>query len=214
MSTAWDAFLGDILSDLPDCPKALARRALIQAAERFCERSLVWQLELAGLDVSADQAEYPLVTPTGSVPLEVLGVHINAEPLQAALEDKLDTENPSWRLLSSSRPTRWTAPSTGVVRLVPTPSMDITAGLSIRLALKPAADAAEAEDILYTRYRSALVHGAKARLMQIPGKPWSDSGLAAYHMDRFEIFIAEAKGRIKKGNTALSLSAKPRGFAA
>lgn len=214
MSTSWDAFLGDILLDLPDCPRALAKRALIQTAGRFCERSLVWQVEIAGLDVTADQAEYQVVTPTGSVLSSVLGVSLLKEQILAVDEDILEMENPGWRHLLSSRPTRWIAPAHDIVRLVPTPAEDIPAGLTIRTAVKPAEDAAEAEDFLYEQHRRALVHGAKAQLMQTPGKPWSDAALAAYHMERFEGLTAEAKGKTTKGNTGLSLSAKPRGFAA
>lgn len=212
MSRPWDDFLPLVLPDVPGCPEALALAAVKRGAIELCRSAYVWVRDLGPLDVIAGQAEYACPPPAGAAPVITLGLAVRGLPLRAATVEELDLNHPGWPGLSAARPLRFLVPTLGKVRLVPEPSENIESALVVRMVLAPAHDAAAAEDLLLDQWAVAVAHAAKAELMLVPGKPWTQPQLAEHHQRQFAAHVARARGRASAGWTATALTARPRAF--
>lgn len=212
MSTPLEDFLTLVLTDLPGCPSTLALEALRRSADEFCRGSRIWTEDLGPLGLVSGQSEYICPAPEGAVTAEILAAYIDGIPLSADTEACLDRRLPGWTELAAARPFRYVAKSGGTVRLVPEPTEDLPAALRFKASLAPSAQAAELPDFLAASHREALAHGAKARLFEIPGKPWTALDLAQRHRNAFREQLALARGRASKGRSGESLSARPRSF--
>ena len=76
------------------------------------------------------------------------------------------------------------------LQLVPAP--DAGGTLTLKVALKPSPSATGIDDDIFNEYREAIVHGALARMMLSPKKPYSSPQLAPYHAQQFEIKAGQA----------------------
>lgn len=214
MSRAWEDFLPLILPDLPGCPKALALAAVRRGADELCRGAYVWTGELGPVDVSAGQTDYTFAAPSGSVPVIMLGLYYQGVPLSAATAEELDEKYPGWSELTAARPLRFIVPAIGKVRLVPKPTTAATGALTARMVLAPAHDAADVQDLIFEQWAPAVAHAAKAELMAVPGKAWSDPQLSEHHARQFRTHIARARGRASIGWTRKTMTAEPRTFGA
>lgn len=212
MSRTWDEFLPLVLPDVPGCPEALALAAIRRGANELCRSAYVWIQDLGPLDVISGQAEYACPAPSGAVPVITLGLTINGLPLRAATVEELDLNHPGWSGLIATRPLRFLVPALGKVRLVPEPSKTLESALVVRMVLAPAHDAVAAEDLIFEQWAVAIAHAAKAELMLVPGKPWTQPQLAEHHARQFATHVARARGRKCTGWTASTLTARPRAF--
>ena len=73
------------------------------------------------------------------------------------------------------------------------------------VALKPSASAAGIDERLFNEYREAIIHGALARLMLSPRKPYTHTQLAQYHQQQFLIETAIAGTRAARSFTRAPL---------
>jgi hypothetical protein len=78
---------------------------------------------------------------------------------------------------------------------------DLEGNLRLLCALKPTRASTSFPTLLYERYVETIAHGAKARVMLIPKKPYSDPAMGAYHQQMFNGLVAEARIRVARGNT-------------
>jgi hypothetical protein len=85
----------------------------------------------------------------------------------------------------------------------------VAAGLAMRVALKPAPDAAAVDDRLFNEYREPIALGAKARLMLSPGKPYGNPSLGTACYQQFKMRAAEAALRAEQGFTRAPLRTRP-----
>ncbi len=69
------------------------------------------------------------------------------------------------------------------------------------LAVAPTADADELPDRLGNEFRDALVFGALARLMRVPGSEWTDPQRSGYYSMEFEEAKIRAATRAEDGFT-------------
>ncbi|MGB8517937.1 MAG: beta-propeller fold lactonase family protein, partial [Gallionella sp.] len=104
----------------------------------------------------------------------------------------LDTINPSWRYPQSTLTsnlavvnTKWyTQDSADTILLAGVPSLGGT--LNIMASLVPLQSDTCIDASLAERHWDTIIHGAKARLMAIQGKPWTDPNLALFHRTEFD----------------------------
>jgi hypothetical protein len=71
--------------------------------------------------------------------------------------------------------------------------------MQVSAILKPARTADGVEDWIYDTWADALVNGAISRLAIMPGKEWTDAGLAAMHKAMFEQAITKTRIREYRG---------------
>ena len=150
---------------------------------------------------------YPITLPTGLAIAKGLFAWLNDNPIDPISQDDLDTEfnnttfgwvGVNWRT-DVNLPTRWYMSDDGTVGLLMPPNA--AGNLRIQAALKPTRASTTFPTLLYERYVETIAHGAKAKLMLSPKKPYSDAQLGAYHQTQFDALIGEARIRVARGNT-------------
>jgi hypothetical protein len=170
-------FFPRMLPYLPGCSEPMAAQALVDAAIAFCEDSMVLREPLAPVAVVADTEAYTLVAPVQQQVARVLSVRLGDRELAAVM-----AEDVNLLPAATGRPMAFYTTRTGSalqVHLFPTP--DEAGSLVAQVALRPTKTADELEDDLFDLWSDAVISGAMARCMAVPGQPFSDpSGAAAY----------------------------------
>lgn len=162
---------------------------------------------LSGATVTKLVDLYPVTTPANSVVAKGLKAWLNDAPIDPISPDDLDNEfnntsfgwvGVNWRT-DVNLPTRWYMADDSTVGLALAPSA--TGNLRILAALKPTRASTTFPTWVYERYIETIAHGAKAKIMMVPKKPYTDFKLGAFHAGMFNELIGEARVRAARGNT-------------
>ena len=192
----WREFYDLMMPDLPGCPSAAADSALRQSAVAFCEQSLAWQGTHPDVPVTAGVAEYAFTPPADAV------VHLIIHAALGGEKIALYPGQPGMGIMNrhgwKGAPAYILAEAASLT-LVPAPAAPGT--LSMTVAFKPSPASMGIIDGQFNEYREAIVHGALARLMLSPKKPYSSTQLAQYHQQQFAVKTAAAGQRVARGYT-------------
>lgn len=198
--TPWTSFYDLIAPDLPGCSFAAMDIALRQAAIAFCEQSLAWKYTHPDISVVAATATYPFVPPTQAVVHAITYAEFDG----TAIDCKTGETNipiDDWR--NTTGTPEYVLGGATELTLVPTP--DVAGTLSLEVALKPSPTGTGIDDDIFNEYREAIIHGALARLMMSPKKPYSSPALAQFHDQKFTILSGQAGLRQARNYTRAPL---------
>lgn len=154
---------------------------------------------------------YPLIVPTGTAIVKGLNAWLNDNPIDPISQDDLDNEfnntsfgwvGVNWRT-DVNLPSRWYMPDDTTIGLLLAPAAG--GNLRVNVALKPTRASTTFPNWIFERYLETIAHGAKAKLLSIQKKPYTDLTLAAMHAQAFLNGISEAKVRMARGNTRAPL---------
>ena len=178
-----------VMMEVPGCPDNIALLHTRLACEEFYRRSMVKRSTLADITTVADTAEYALTLPTGYVADKAIHVWLDDLEITPIGMDDRDGINNNWKA-ETGEPSYYYLPDTSNIGLFLTPDGVYT--VSVEVILKPKSDATSIDDWVYETYREGLAAGAKAKLMAMPGKPWSNPELVSYNKDVFASIINAA----------------------
>lgn len=155
--------------------------ALRQAAIDFCQRTKTWRYE-DDFQVTDSDAEQ-IITPNGSVLLDLELVQFDGCDLIPKTPAWLDDHAHGWRTnCNDSGPSKYvTQTEMNTIRLVPYADGHV----NIYAWLKPSQDCEDLPDYLGNQYRETIAHGALARLLMMPGMPFSNPNLAGMFITLF-----------------------------
>lgn len=138
----------------------------------------------------ADQAEYTLMPPDGSVVLYISSVWKNNKPLAPAT---MFDEDQRARVLNVSAD-YFDHPTTNTFKLVgtPIPEGDVIY-VETRLGVAPGAQTEWFSDHLMNKHYDDILTGALARLHALPDKPWTNEKLAKYYLGEYKSMAAAAR---------------------
>lgn len=183
----WADFLDYLIPDVPGCPEIAATFALRQSAIAFCEQSLAWRFDHPDIAVVAGVAKYLFVPPTGATVHTIIRAELDGKQIICNTAGA-DVTISNWHHAQGAPEYILSGPEW--LQLVPIPTANAT--LSLNVALKPTFDATGIDDDMFTQYRDAIVHGALAKLMLSPNKPYTNAQLAQYHQQQFVIKSGQA----------------------
>lgn len=192
----WSSFYDLVLSDLPGAPTAAVDVALRQSAIQFCQQSLSWHYNHPAVAVTSGTAQYAFVPPAEAVVHAIHYAAFDGSEIATRVDESSVTIY-DWR--NESGTPKYVFGGATSLTLVPTP--DAGGTLSLEVILKPSVDATGVDDAIFDEFREAIVHGALARLMLSPKKPYTDTALAAYHQQQFTIKTAAAGTRAARNFT-------------
>ena|SRR5687768_3135908 len=201
--TPWSAFFDVLSPDVPACPQEAQVSALRRAAIKFCEKSLIWKYDHPDIAVAAGTEKYLVDPPDETAVHTVTYAEFNGRQIDTSTMER-DIRVWNWRTAQGMP--EYLLSEDVAVTLVPTP--DVPGTLSMKVALKPTISASGIEDWIFREYQEAIVHGALARLMLSPKKPYSDPALAGYHEQMFLIKTARAGVREAKSRNRTPLQTK------
>lgn len=196
----WSELYDLVMPDLPGCPFAAVNSALRQSTIVFCEQSLAWKEEHPPVAVLPATAEYAFIPPTGAAVHAVTYAQFNGKEISPHTGE-LHFATRAWR--NQTGTPEYVLGGATSLRLVPEP--DTAGTLAMVVALKPSASAAGIHEVLFNEYREAIVHGALARLMLSPRKPYTNTQLAQYHQQQFAVETAMAGTRAARSYTRAPL---------
>lgn len=169
----WSDFYDMVLPDLPGVLNANVDIALRQSAIEFFTRTGAWRVWLDAQTTVLGQDVYDYDLPSGAQVDRLLRAKLGAEYLPVLRPDQANDS------------------ATGVLdmervqfRLLPTPPEALE--VATEVSLKPTQDATGLNDEHYSQYQGAIVHGALAKLMLSPKKPYTDPATGGVHAAAFD----------------------------
>lgn len=196
----YDVMLTGVLSKAKGCPEIEAIAQMRNAVMEFCERTR-WLTTGYTATVTPADAAVPV-----SLDLQVLDI------LEAWIGDKEVTVtfmNDPWLNCMRQGDVALTFSDPSYAQLIPSPTADVE--VELLLAIAPGPTSTEVNDVLWLRKSEALTDGALARLLAVPGVPWTNPALAEYHGARFEraITASAAEAGLNRRTRGRRLRVRP-----
>jgi hypothetical protein len=194
---------------IPGAPQIMAIDAIRSALQEFCRETLVWNYTQDAITAYIGEAEYAYEILEETQVVQPLRGWFNGSPIEVKTPAELDAiyRGSNW-MTATGGPRYLVALSRDCARLVPIPDEKVVAGLVLQVALEPADDATEVDDVLFTRHREAIAHGAKARLKSMTDKPFFDAKGATFEAGKFADKIATEKINFWRGHGSSNLTAR------
>lgn len=191
---AFSALYSDILPYVAGCPDPMMDQEIRRAAREFCQRARPWVTWLPQIVTSANVRSYPIPLLADSEVFRIQRATLDDQPIEVQVYAEQDTD-----------PTAATGQDAGIVsrdRQNVILLRDPAAGQKIKLqaVLSPSATATTLDDTLVAQFGSAIVEGAKYRLMRVPG-PLNKPQAAEEARLLFEIAIGAASHAAYRSHT-------------
>jgi hypothetical protein len=199
MPVAFADLQPEVLPECPGCPGPLAVREIRNAAILFCERSTYWRADHAAITtVTGESApgEYTLTIPAGAQIVSVVPpIMHNDLPVYQKSKAWLDENVADWAAQTGQQANYYRMLSPVIVRLVPYPTTAQNNALKVRMALKPARTATTLDDTTFEEWFLAIAAGAKAALMAMKEKQWSNATESLRQATMFEDAVVAARSK-------------------
>jgi hypothetical protein len=189
-----DTWLRDMLPVTPGCLPKVRKRALILACREFFEQSTAWRETIGPKALLANKKRY-YMSPFDAYAnvVRVLAVSYKGLPLRVLPSRppgvEPDATNPIYAFLEG--------PDT--VRVWPMSKDNVANALTFYVALMPKQTVTHLPRIAASHFYDAIYDGALGRLFSQPAKPYSNSTLAQYHLNRSRAAIGKYAGAAKGG---------------
>lgn len=177
-------FVNHIMPNVPQCPPHLIQREVLRAGIQFCRNSYIWR-QTDTETVAEGYDEIVLVPPVDAAVTDV-SLTVDGIAFSAYRRDG-DT-----------------------LTLDDACSQDTD--FEVTLFLQPARDAADLPDLLYDDWFEGVESLAKANLMLMPGKPWTNQQVGVINQQKYLHDVGEAAMQTRRINKQTSLTIRPRRF--
>lgn len=196
--------------ELPGVPLPLLDDALNDALIELCQHALCWKTWQT-VPLVADAPLYTLTLPTPAAQvLTVTRATINGQSINPTAEDAV-TDGGFWT--ETGCPSTYFLNTARALRVAPIPNADAeSAVFNVEAAFAPSMGATTADDVLLNRYGQTIANGAKARLMMIKNKVWSNPEDAMMYRSMFLSALDDARIDMLHGDAIGSLRMAPRAF--
>lgn len=210
-ATTFSSLASRVLLEVPRCSAPLAEQALLDTSVDFLDKSGIYVVDHASVNLVAGTGTYTLTSPV--VDYEVARVQQMWWGNVVVKPDSADRLTQNWEDDSGS-PAAYIQETTDSFRLVPMPDAGAVAAqatLTIRVVLRPTRAATGVESWIANGWLDALVSGAKARLLAMPETPWANPQFATHYAGLYQAQLcrAQAAGQRSLTRTALSVAMRP-----
>lgn len=191
----------DVMPELPGCTLPVALHAIRRAAREFFMRSKIDRRDLPVFNTVANDATYILAAPSDTEIQEVLQVKYSGETLDPLTLDQLPDQD------MPGIPTNYAVDQEDMVTLTPIPNG--VAQVLVKVCVVPTMTAATISDTMMADWGDAIASGAKARLMNMSKKAWTNEAAAAKHEKAFESAIDTASVAAVVGKSRAPIRTRP-----
>lgn len=206
----YSAFLPDVLPYVRDVPEFVAINAIRNTCIEFCEKSTWWRKSLEPITLVVEQSEYTLDIEVGSSIAAIMSAHIGRVEVLPKTEEFLNqTIGPDWR--TRTGPVQYLVHDGDfdTIRLAFVPDVVPDDPLSLHVALRPIKSSTRVPKELYERWGEIIGFGARARLHDTPGQPYSNEEAAMKFRKWFQSGYGEAKVQANRGRGRGPLMVRP-----
>lgn len=193
-------FIPAVALEVPGCPQAVMKAAVLAAAIEFCNVSWCWRQSLEELRLMAGVDEYDIELDKGTRLVAVLNAADGGKPIApkkgGCVEDGLQ-----YFYLQDRSTLRFTMPPGGQERV------------TLVAVLKPSRAAKKLPEFLYEDHGEAIEFGAKARLMAMPDTRWSNAPMVNGYVAMFRAAADNEKAaRINDYAVHSTFSVRPHSY--
>lgn len=210
----WSDWTADVAIDVPGCPDPTIERAVRRAVILFLERTHWLARTAAPIDIPSGAAARTFGSPligAGERVLRIQQAWINDKQIPVVSPSEISDELPDWKTATGT-PQYIVQERPDQYWVVPAATAIMTAALRLKISVAPTEAAADVDDIVLIRWRDAIAAGAKARLLAMPGKQWSDNDKAAVNAAAFESGVGDAVVAALRGPARTRLVTTPHFF--
>ncbi len=203
-----------ILPHVQGCPEPLVDQAVIDTAIDFAQRTQIVFTTSRPVPLIDGKSTYYVYGDYGLEADLITGVFIGSRELTlasspAALHDLM----PGWATAEASEPTVYSCfGEEGSITVYPKPLNSNGAAMQIIATWAPGMDATTIPDELGRGYFAELVEGAKAKLLSMADRKWSNPAQAGLAAQKYESGVVDARIRAIHGKAAGSVVVRPRQF--
>ena len=206
-----------VAPDVMGCPNVLIDEAVLRTLIKFCEETHVLEKAFEHDVVSTDI----VAADNDSVNVNIASYITDGRPILLtqfkidgvdwdAQEIKLLNDQDDLDEISVSGTKFFTWPDTTHIKFYGIEAEDQR--FFIKQIFVPLDTATTMEDDLYYRFRDVIAAGARARLLEMPRKDWTDPAMAGLNWSRYNDGVALARIKKDHGMTRRSQSVKSMRF--
>jgi hypothetical protein len=207
MTKAFTAMLDDVLPELNGCSPEMATNALRNACIELYKKSWTKVTELTAITVVPGTSSYTLTAPANTQIIGIKEAYIGSKKLTPIAATETTSADHYW-VTDSGDVSGYFFEAGNTIHLYRNPATADT--LHVIVALAPTTTATDIDQHIYDLYSEGICAGAKARLMSIPHKPYSDAGTAITYRALFAEAVRDAKWRAYKASTSSQIRTKFR----
>lgn len=213
MSVALSVFYPYALPYVIGAPEPLLERAVRDACISFCEETSLIQ-EITVINVVAGRAEYEIDTPSMSKLAKVLRVFYRGEVITPSPTEMVTVGGAFVGTDAQSAPKTYfqKTPTAAEITLYPTPDESVFGGIVVRAAYAPTRTATQVDETLFQDWAEAIGKGAAAMIMDMPGQPYSNPGMAMSLSAAFQAAVSSASIQARRGMVVTASRVQPRPF--
>ena len=202
-----------VLPYVPGCPETMVDQALLDAASEFAEASQIIFCEERPITLVNGRSTYR-IAPGSDIGVDMVrGVFCGTRELRMVTPTSRHDEVPDWQTSKSSEPTHYgTFEEPDSITVYPRPDAVNGATIVVQATWAPGFGSTTIPDDMGRRFYRELVAGAKAILMMMPDRKWTNPQLGAMARNEFEAGVAEARIKAIRGNAAGTITARPQRF--
>lgn len=177
--------------DVMGAPQPLIVRKIAEAANEFFRHTRAYAVDFTVSPLAANTQTVNLSLPAETALCEVDTVRLAATKLFPRKDGALVDEFGEWEL-ATGRP-KYYRVTANQLRLVPYPVATENSSLRVRFSVAPTLTAEQMADEPGLRYQDALINGAKALLLAMPKKAWTDLEAAGIHQALYRNRLNEVR---------------------
>lgn len=190
-----------------DADRSLLEKMVLLTCVELCQQSWIHREELPAIDAQSGRRVYDVVIPPYIDLIGIKRITLDGSPLEEKIPQTLDRIAPGWRNYPAGSPTWWHLLGKRQFAIIPAPQRTAADSIVATAIYKPSMDAQHVWKRLYEDWHPEIVAGALAKLLKMPGKPWSDLVTAREHEYEFKMGVARAKAEAIKEGGSESLTA-------
>ena len=204
-----------VSNDILGVPVELLDQQVLLSAIDFCQKTLLWTEILPDIPAVSGQSTYTLSLPYANTALAgVKQIWVNGRELAPKPYARLAYELMNWQTATATSPVFYAMPDLLSFSPLPIPTnFPVAFSFRVRVALMPNSSAVQLPEIIGDRFSDALAYGARARLMAMPNKNWSDQKTAMYYQAKYNEEFNRAKIEGMQNIASGSLQVNSRRFA-
>lgn len=214
----WESFYEYVFPNVQGCPTSIVKHAIKSACIDFCAKTLIWKQDSLANDVLANVNLYTFAAPTGSKVVTPCRVTLyndtndTESDLTPYSMETLESFLPNWRSITSEYPDKFVMVYDDTLRLIGTPTKDLTDALSATVVLKPTRDSENCPSFLYEDWAETIAAGALAKLHASKDKVWAMPELVSYYTKLYRDGISRARSKTLKSGLRESKNILPVQF--
>lgn len=184
----YSTFLPQVLPYAVGAPEPTAITAIRNATIEFLRNTHFLQASLTPISVVADTAEYQVTVPTDYELTSVRALYFDHVRLSPVSELEVRHDH---RDNQKATPSAFFMKSDNTLVLHRTP--DVNGTLTGTIAICPTIRSTGVDALIADKFLEDISAGALSRLLMVPGEPFYDPQLAAFHKKHFASAVANAK---------------------